>query len=729
LGFVFEDIQIFCLATAAVVDTALLLVLLERHNWRQVTVPLLLLVTGVWLLHVGTFVRTLLADAIGHWAARLQWLSMMAMVCGLILMPCAMLHGVARLARTGFDAAVSVNHFYALAYLPLVTCVPVAWCLAADPMRLFLELLSTLVAPYVGWLVFVNGVAAFALLRLRSKFELAWARPFASLFAIALLVLAAIHAFVFFVARDRWPAWEPYWLLVAVLSPLVLALLFAYFIMRFHFIRIALERTFVYGVLVIAVLLFNHLFFRDIWDGLGDQYHVDFAIVAWAAIIAFILIHHPLRQRMAESLRYLMGERVAELRRETRRLAVEMSELTGQPIEQVVAWFNESVRAALGVSHVSVWLANNGVARPESAKGVVVADDYPPRPSPTQGVPHRSSHLRDDTAAALYRELSGRGALAATWRDTPTLVAKQLLENCNASLAVVLSHPNVSGIVLFGQRKRNRDFSDEQINAIVMLVEQLGITLNNSLLQGDRLAAERRALQHDKLSTLGLITGSIAHEVKNPLSSIKTIASVLAEELGPGGEHAEDFRLLLGEVDRLSNTVTQLLQFARPSNLVAGDVAVADVLGSTLRIMRHVANQRGVTIDSDFAADLPRVRASEDALREVFFNLLLNSIDAAGAGGRVSLVCRRDGHHVVAQISDAGPGIPPEVQDRLFEPFTTTKQNGTGLGLYIVGRRTRELGGEIHCETASGVGTKFTVRLPCVIESQDVARFQPSAVG
>jgi signal transduction histidine kinase len=207
--------------------------------------------------------------------------------------------------------------------------------------------------------------------------------------------------------------------------------------------------------------------------------------------------------------------------------------------------------------------------------------------------------------------------------------------------------------------------------------------------------------------------------VKNPLSSIKTIASVLAEEFGPDSEHAEDFRLLLGEVDRMANTVTQLLQFARPATHSVRDVSAVDVLGSTLRIMRHVANQRGVTIDTDFPSDLPRVRAGEDALREVFFNLLLNSIEAAGSGGRVSLICRHDDRHVVAQISDSGPGIPPEVQDRLFEPFTTTKQNGTGLGLYVVGRRIRELGGEIHCETAPGEGTTFTVRLPCQAEEHN----------
>jgi signal transduction histidine kinase len=217
-------------------------------------------------------------------------------------------------------------------------------------------------------------------------------------------------------------------------------------------------------------------------------------------------------------------------------------------------------------------------------------------------------------------------------------------------------------------------------------------------------------LQNEKLSTLGLIAGSIAHEVKNPLSSIKTIASVLAEDLGD--EHKEDFELIVGEIDRLSGTVTQLLQFARPANEASSNGSTLNSIQGTLRVLGHLAKQRNVSMDVDLPETLPAISANHDMLREVIFNLISNSIDATSGGGHVGVLCRGEEGRVKIEVRDDGPGLSPEVQDRLFEPFVTTKDGGTGLGLYIVGRRVREMGGEIHCETQKGEGTVFTVILP-----------------
>ena len=130
--------------------------------------------------------------------------------------------------------------------------------------------------------------------------------------------------------------------------------------------------------------------------------------------------------------------------------------------------------------------------------------------------------------------------------------------------------------------------------------------------------------------------------------------------------------------------------------------------------MKHVAKERGATIAETLPVALPMIRANDNVLREIVFNLIANALDAAGEGGQVELTVEQDRNHVVLQVSDNGPGIPPQVQDRLFEPFVTSKSDGTGLGLYVVGRHVREIGGEIHCRTTKGEGTCFIVRLPCV---------------
>jgi len=281
------------------------------------------------------------------------------------------------------------------------------------------------------------------------------------------------------------------------------------------------------------------------------------------------------------------------------------------------------------------------------------------------------------------------------------------------SLAAFKSHANVDGLLVVGKHPRNRDLDDEEVNAVLLLVEQLAVALENSLLVADRLAAERRAGHVEKLSALGLMASAIAHEVKNPLSAIKTIAAVLAEELGPDSPHAEDVAMIRGEIDRLAQTTQQLLEFARPRSIGAAPCSVGLILSSIAQILRRLAKQNDIGISTRLADDLPCVRCDETTLREIFFNLISNSIDAAGTGGRVTLVGMRMGRCVVVEVRDNGPGISPDIRDRLFEPFVTTKTTGTGLGLYVVGRRVREIGGEIACETGPG-GTSFFVTIPAL---------------
>jgi signal transduction histidine kinase len=163
----------------------------------------------------------------------------------------------------------------------------------------------------------------------------------------------------------------------------------------------------------------------------------------------------------------------------------------------------------------------------------------------------------------------------------------------------------------------------------------------------------------------------------------------------------------------MAATTARLLRFARPARHDGpGRLAsVADVLAGTLHVMGYLARQRGVTLRCTIPEDLPAVRADEDALREVFTNLIGNAIDAAGADVRVGAA--RDGGGIVIDVEDDGPGVPEAVRRRLFEPFVSSA-DGTGLGLYIAARRVRELGGAIRCETgADRRGTVFTVEIPC----------------
>lgn len=690
----FQDLQILSVGAAAVLETVLLFAMLERRNGRYIRLWMLVLITGTWLWHSSTFFYMLLAAMQGELARHLRWTLMTVMTVGLLLMPSAILHGIVRLRRHGLETAESLSPGYALLYAPLLMVVPIAAQLSTNPTAPYLELVAPYIAAYMLWIIVANSISAIGAWQLRKSISLPRADLFFSSLAITLLLTTALTASAVLLGVRYWTSAVPGLMLLVTLLPVLPAVLFAYFVIRFNFLPLILERTLVYGAIAATLLLVHHVVLGDLQAAVSERYKVDFAILEIIAGVALILAYSPLRLRTAEALRYLLGSRVTKVRDQMRKLSVQMSGWAGQPVPEILEYFTASIQEPLRVDYVAAWIFNR------DDQVVFRAGD--------------TSQAGDTKALEFHRRLISTRRHWCTLRDFPDHDLLNLLQEAGASAAALIEHHEVRGILLFGRHSWHQQLGEEELNALILLIDQLGSTLDNSLLLGERLAAERRALQNEKLSTLGLLAGSIAHEVKNPLSSIKTIATVLSEQLNHHPEHAEDLRMILCEVDRLAATTSQLLEFARPNAGGTENGCVQTVIQSTVRIMRHVAMQRDVTMEVDVIEDLPPVAVDDNSLREIFFNLLSNSIDATGAGGAIQVTCHRQNGCVIAEIRDNGPGISPALQDRLFEPFFTTKETGTGLGLYVVGRRVREAGGEIHCISGHGRGTAFILKFPCL---------------
>lgn len=689
----FHNLEILSVGAAAVLETVLLFAMLERRNGRYVRLWMLLLTAGTWLWHSATFFYMLLSDIRGDIALQLRWGVMIVMTTGLLLIPSAILHGILRLRGRGLNGSDQPQPAYALLYAPLLMVFPIALQLKTNPAARYLELVAPYVGFYLAWICLANSFSAWGAWHLRKTIDL----PRANLFFLSLsatLVVTTVLTTCVVGMGSRIPTSELSGLiLMLTLFPAIPAILFAYFVIRYRFLPLILERTFVYSAVAAGLLLMHQVLLGDVRNAASEQYHVDFAILEGLAGIALVAAYPPLRARTAEALRYLMGSRVTRVRDQMRQLSVQMSAWAGQPPIDILGCFISTLREPLRVDYVAGWLLT------PTEKKIVRAGDY--------------SRVEDSKAIEIYQAMSATGLKWCTLNDVPSREILTLLQEAEASAAALIEHQEIHGLLLLGNHSWHQQLGEEELNLLVLLVDQLGSTLYNSLLLGERLAAERRALQNEKLSTLGLLAGSIAHEVKNPLSSIKTIVTVLSEQLPADGEHAQDLQIILSEVDRLAMTTSQLLEFARPASETSDQGHVHQVVQWTLRVMRHVAHQRNVNIDVDLAQDVPFVTAEENALREIFFNLLSNSIDAMKSGGRIQLACHRQADHVIVEIRDDGPGIPAELQGRLFEPFFTTKETGTGLGLYVVGRRVRESGGEIHCISESGQGTTFILKFPC----------------
>jgi signal transduction histidine kinase len=685
----FDVIQSWAIGLAVVLDSALLAVLLERRNRRYARLPIVFLLVGAWLLHVGSFVLIVVEPLSGFGAAWVETACLLAMAAGILIKPSAILHGAIRFAKTGFDLRTRSNPRFAILYLPLATLAPLAVALEPTGGGAPIDPLLPWAMPFALWASACNLIAAAVFVGRRPYGVVPGMRPFLDLVAALLVVQSFAMLFVFGYAHDAWPDWRGPLLFACGLPPVAMAIVFGYFLVRFNFFRLAMERAIVYGAVLAAIALFHQFAFQEAAAVLPRSYRLGLIGLETALIVALIALDRPLRQRCAEAVRYLMGERVSTRRERLRQLSTRLSATVNRSAVDILEWFATELTAALDVEFASVWIFQNdsasrfgGDSRISAVAATLIA-----------------GHMRSAGLPTMLATESSGTAFA------------EAVQNAGVSLAAYKTHRNYEGLLIVGKHVRSRDLSDEEVNAVVLLVAQLGVTLENSLLIAERLAAERRAGHLETLSALGLLSSAIAHEVKNPLSAMKTIAAVLAENIGPDSPHAEDVAMIRGEIDRLAKTTNQLLQIARPKLLGNTTVCVEEVLSSTVQLLRRLAQQKEIAIDLHCSANLPPIRGDETTLREIVFNLMSNSLDAAGDGGRVSLTGVRLNGHIVIEVRDNGPGIDAGVKERLFEPFVTTKPAGTGLGLYVVERRVRELGGQIACESQPGA-TSFTVKIP-----------------
>lgn len=690
----FAQIELISIGLAAVIDAVLLLAILERRNRIRIAIPIFVLVLGTTMLHAAAFARLLLYDLKGTWAEQVHWAALLMLTAGVLLIPAALTHCCWRLWRTGIEIEPRPSWRYLAAYLPVLALLPTALTLPDDPRNDYLTAMQPLLIPYTIWstLVGVGAAIVFFAYRRRADRRLRqFCITMGGLQLASAIFQAGLLLVAFRVGREERAGIQ----LAAILLPVLPVVLFGYFVVRYNFMQLMVERTLVYAAVIVGFMLLHHVLAVDLQAELQDRYRVDFGILEAVLVVTIIAAYGPLRRRVAESLRYLVGGRLDLRRRRIRDLAGRLSTRLGDDPHELVGWFCTEAAQAAGVESVSAWLFD--------AAGRVTLSSSPGR-------------IGDEYARQIDRDLQAAAEQLATPRSPLRSVASLLLE-LDATLAVRFENLTASGLVVFGRRAGNAEFAQEEANALVLLVEQLGIVLHNNSLQTERLLAERRALQNEKLSTLGLLAGSLAHEIKNPLSSIKTLAAVMAEELGPASQHAEDLRLILGEVNRLSSITTQLLNFVRPTQVAAAGCNVAPIVETTLAVMRHWARERNVTIRQELGCDGAATAADEASLREVLFNLVKNAVEAVPEGGCVTVRTRvepadADRQRLIIEIQDDGPGLPPEVQDRLFEPFVTTKAGGTGLGLYLVGRQIRETGGGISCRSGPEQGTLFTITLP-----------------
>jgi len=229
-------------------------------------------------------------------------------------------------------------------------------------------------------------------------------------------------------------------------------------------------------------------------------------------------------------------------------------------------------------------------------------------------------------------------------------------------------------------------------------------------------ALTEQLIRADRLAAMGQLTAGVAHEVRNPLGVIRASVQLLEDGVSDRDRIEQVAGVIKHEIDRLDRVIKALLDFGRPNRPTFAKVDIEEVLHDVLFFTTRFAKQSGVTISEEFEGNLPSVLADPDQLKQVFLNLLTNSVQAMeDAGGTIAVTTKLGGEFVHIMISDSGPGIEESNLSRVFDPFFSTRNEGTGLGLTIVHRIIDQHNGHIEVSSGKGV-TTFRIRLPIAVD-------------
>lgn len=295
----------------------------------------------------------------------------------------------------------------------------------------------------------------------------------------------------------------------------------------------------------------------------------------------------------------------------------------------------------------------------------------------------------------------------------------------------ILAKEKPLGVIAADHVEPGKTIPQEALEAMMTFSQQAGLAIHNTSIveelkilsqemeekikrtMEDLNRVEAQLLRQEKLAALGQLAAGIAHEIRNPLTSINILIQSMREKLPIENAFQEDLKVIEEEIGRINEIVEQFLRFAKPSPPLFEKTEVFPILEETLQLLRPQIEKSRISVKKEFYP-LPPMTIDKEQIKQVILNILLNAIQAMPEGGYLILGGRvsEDGDGVKLWIKDSGVGIPSEVMNKLFDPFFSTKESGMGLGLSIAHRIIDSHHGKIEVESTPGKGTLFTLFLP-----------------
>jgi signal transduction histidine kinase len=634
---------------------------------------------------------------------------------GVALLPAALLHAhIAFFATLDNYKKITARHVRLISlalYLPMLFLPFAIYLVNKGAYQPYLIRLRPLLLPYSIWYLLTLLACAAIDFAIMKNFDAQASRErqFFKHLAILFIINGALEFAV--VGTRRTEPNDVFWVAYMLLS-LLPAFLVAYHVYRYKLVDIAIKGSLVYASSAVVFIIVYIYGIRQLGQFLVERYQIfSPAVIEAILILGMFALAGPFVRTLDRMVETLLTREIGLYREVVRQVASGAGGF-GE-LHSLLRYTEETIQRGLELSEVRI----------------VLLDDSLP-----DGMERRLAEKFE----RLQSDMIEKDEDVAAMKATAVYALKR--EKQLIGLMIIVAE--------------SQTLTSDKRAVLDVLAGQVAIEIESCRLVDEKVRLERELASRERLAILGQMATTIAHEVKNPLSSIKSIAQVMREE-DDLKHYDNDLQIIVNEIDRLNRTVSQLLSFARPGRMDSRIVALSELINSIIALLGNEAKERGVMLKAQMDEDCELTGAQAASIREALSNLVLNAVQACKKDEEVFVQARiekgtlnrthkagfahrselahsietpadansdslnnavKNAHTIklILSVTDTGAGISVEEQRRVFEPFYTTKSRGTGLGLAIVQRRAVELGGsvELTSPVANHHGTRFRLTLP-----------------
>jgi signal transduction histidine kinase len=472
-------------------------------------------------------------------------------------------------------------------------------------------------------------------------------------------------------------------------------------------INIVFRKGTTYGLLMVLLFIPSFLLILLGQEIFLKEIKVPFAIFLFLILVLVAIFFYRIKPGTERAVEQLLFKRHYDYRETLGRFSKAMISILD--LKSLSEKTIETITETMGVKKASLFLSDEekGGFRLFESKNLIAIStlSFLSRGNPLPVYLHRSGEIiiREELAKRADPELED-------------VIHQMTILEAEVSIPLIWK-VQLIGMINLSHKFNKEIYSHEDLELLSTLANQVAISVENAKLYEDLKKSKSYIRRADRLASLGTLTAGISHEIRNPLVAIKTFTQLLPERLKDEEFLNKFLNIASGEVDRISSLITELLEFAKPSEPKLELEDVNTILDGMILLVSTETSKRLIQLIKQYATDLPPIKIDREQMKQAFLNILLNAIEATPENGKVTVRTRsfvKPGGqpYIQIEVSDTGCGIPAEYLEEIFNPFFTTKETGSGLGLSISHQIIQEHKGYITVESQLDKGSSFYINLP-----------------